>query len=188
MPSLKVGDTLPEGTFTYVPYTPELENNLACGVPIELSTNAWKGKKVVLFSVPGAFTVSLTSDTGVSQLIIFRIASRQPTCHAKHLPPYIEKYDEFKAKGVDEIAVLASNDAFVMSGWGRFEGVKDKILTLSDAGAKWSKSLGLSIEHGGITRTARYAIILDDLKVVYFEVEPAPGVTVSGAEAVLGKL
>ncbi|KAF5372391.1 hypothetical protein D9615_009299 [Tricholomella constricta] len=155
MPSIKVGDTLPQGTFSYIPYTPELENNL--------STDEWKGKKVVLFSVPGAFT---------------------PTCHAKHLPPYIEKYEEFKAKGVDVIAVLASNDVFVMSGWGRFEG----ILTLSDSGAEWSKALGLSIEFGGITRTARYAIILDDLKVTYIGVEPAPGVTVSGAEAVLGNL
>ncbi|KAG5652145.1 hypothetical protein H0H81_006128 [Sphagnurus paluster] len=149
MSSLKVGDTLPEGTFSYIPYTPELDNSLACGVPIKLSTNEWKGKKVVLFSVPGAFT---------------------PTCHAKHLPGYIEKYDEFKAKGVDVIAVLASNDAFVMSGWGRFEGLKDKILTLSDNGAEWSKSLGLTMEFAGLTRTSRYAIVIDDLKVTYFEV------------------
>ncbi|KAG5640938.1 hypothetical protein DXG03_006600 [Asterophora parasitica] len=145
-------------------YTPVPES-------IKLSTDEWKGKKVVLFSVPGAFT---------------------PTCHAKHLPGYIEKYDEFKAKGVDVIAVLASNDAFVMSGWGRAEGVQDKaripILTLSDNGAEWSKSLGLSLESPGITRTARYAIVIDDLKVTYFEVEQAPGVTVSGADAVLAKL
>ncbi|GLB40870.1 putative redoxin [Lyophyllum shimeji] len=168
MASIKVGETLPQGTFTYIPYTPELENNLVCGVPSKLSTDEWKGKKVVLFSVPGAFT---------------------PTCHAKHLPPYVEKYEEFKAKGVDVVAVLASNDAFVMSGWGRFEGVKDKILTLSDTGAEWAKPLGLSLEFGGVTRVKRFAMILDDLKVTYFEVEPAPGaVTVSGAEAVLEKL
>lgn len=54
----------------------------------------------------------------------------QPTCHANHLPPYIEKYDEFKAKGVDAIAVVAANDAFVLSGWGRFEGVQDKVQSL----------------------------------------------------------
>ncbi len=54
----------------------------------------------------------------------------QPTCHANHLPPYIEKYDEFKAKGVDAIAVVAANDAFVLSGWGRFEGVQDKVRSL----------------------------------------------------------
>jgi len=87
--------------------------------------------------------------------------------------------------------VIAANDAFVMSGWGRFEGVKDKILTLSDPNAQWSKSVGLAIdltERGWGVRTARYAIILDDLRITYIEVEPAPGVTVTGAEAVLAKL
>ncbi|KAG6811333.1 hypothetical protein H0H92_007953 [Tricholoma furcatifolium] len=166
-PLVKVGDKLPQGTFTYIPYTPELDDSLACGIPIKLSTEAWKGKKVVLFSVPGAFT---------------------PTCHAKHLPPYLQKYEEFKAKGVNVIAVLASNDAYVMSGWGRVEKLEDKILTLSDAGAEWSKSLGLSVETPGFTRTARYAIIIDDLTITYIEVEQAPGVSVSGAEAVLARL
>ncbi|KAG6878230.1 hypothetical protein C0993_010352 [Termitomyces sp. T159_Od127] len=169
MPSVKIGDKLPQGTFTYIPYSPELDDKLACGVPIKLSTEEWKGKKVVLFSVPGAFT---------------------PTCHAKHLPPYLEKYDQFKAKGVDVIAVLAANDAFVMNGWARVEGLKDKIIALSDTGAEWSKSLGseLAIQTPGFTRTARYAIIVDDLTVTSIEVEPAPGVTVSGADAILAKL
>ncbi|KDQ51864.1 hypothetical protein JAAARDRAFT_62226 [Jaapia argillacea MUCL 33604] len=169
-PSIKVGDTIPTGTFSYVAWSPELENNLACGVPSKLSTDEWKGKKVVLFSVPGAFT---------------------PTCHINHLPPYIHKYDEFKAKGVDVIAVVAANDPFVMSGWGRVEGVKDKILTLSDTYAEWSASLGLTIDlnaRGLGIRTNRYAMIIDDLVVKYVEVEPAPGVTVSGADAVLAKL
>ncbi|KAG6836293.1 hypothetical protein H0H93_009433 [Arthromyces matolae] len=186
-PTVKVGDSLPKGTFSYIPYSSELEDKLACGIPIKLSTDDWKGKKVVLFSVPGAFT---------------------PTCHAKHLPPYLEKYDEFKAKGVDVIAVLASNDAYVMSGWGRVEGLDDKvdlnpfcqlvkilksyptpqILALSDPGAEWSKALGLAIESPVFTRTARYAIIIDDLKITYIEVEPAPGVSVSGASAVLARL
>ncbi|KAG5351475.1 Putative peroxiredoxin [Termitomyces sp. J132] len=169
MPSVKIGDKLPQGTFSYIPHTSELDDKLACGIPIKLSTEEWKGKKVVLFSVPGAFT---------------------PTCHAKHLPRYLEKYDEFKAKGVDTIAVLAANDAFVMSGWARVEGLQDKILALSDTGAEWSKSLGsdLAIQTPGITRTARYAIIINDLEITYIEVEPAPGVTVSGADAVLAKL
>ncbi|KAL0959042.1 hypothetical protein HGRIS_014346 [Hohenbuehelia grisea] len=168
--NIKVGDTLPEGKFSYVPFTPELEDHTACGVPTQLSTNEWKGKKVVLFSVPGAFT---------------------PTCHANHLPPYIQKYDEFKAKGVDVIAVVAANDPFVMSGWGRFQGLKDKILALSDADAAWSASLGLSLDltaRGLGVRTNRYAMIIDDLVVKYVEVEAAPGVTVSGADAVLAKL
>ncbi|KAF9531484.1 1-Cys peroxiredoxin isozyme [Crepidotus variabilis] len=170
MASLKVGDTVPEGTFKYVPYTPELENGLACGVPIALKTSEWKGKKVVLFAVPGAFT---------------------PTCHVNHLPPYLEKYEEFKAKGVDVIAVVAANDPFVMSGWARVEGLKDKIIALNDTDAQWSKSIGQTLDLSGLglgTRTGRYALILDDLVVKYFGVEPAPGVTVSGAEAVLAHL
>ncbi|KAF8154488.1 thioredoxin-dependent peroxidase [Crassisporium funariophilum] len=170
MSHLSVGDTIPEGTFRYVPYSPELENGLACGVPVTLSTNDWKGKKVVLFSVPGAFT---------------------PTCHVNHLPTYIQKYDEIKAKGVDVVAVVAANDPFVMSGWGRVEGVKDKILTLSDADAKWSKEIGLEKDltaAGMGIRTARYALVLEDLVVKYVGVEPGPGVTVSGADAVLAKL
>ncbi|KAF9500311.1 Redoxin [Pleurotus eryngii] len=169
-PTIKVGDTIPEGEFGYIPYSPALDDLAACGVPSKLKTNEWKGKKVVLFSVPGAFT---------------------PTCHVNHLPPYVEKYEEFKAKGVDVIAVLAANDLFVMSGWGRVEGVKDKILCLSDTGAAWSASLGLSLDLSALglgTRTNRYALIIDDLVVKYVEVEPAPGVTVSGADAVLAAL
>ncbi|KAJ7082250.1 Redoxin, partial [Mycena belliarum] len=118
----------------------------------KISTNDWKGKKVVLFSVSGAFT---------------------PTCHTNHLPPYLAKHAEFKAKGLDVIAVVAANDLFVMNGWARFEGCKDKILALSDTYAKWSESLGLSVdltERGLGLRTARYAMIIDDLVVKYNEV------------------
>ncbi|KAF7970147.1 hypothetical protein HWV62_24926 [Athelia sp. TMB] len=160
-PTFKVGDEIPKGEFGWIEYTPELES-------LTLSTDSWKGKKVVLFSVPGAFT---------------------PNCHVNHIPPYIAKYDEFKAKGVDVIAVIAANDAFVMSGWGRSLGLKDKILTLADYGAAWSKQLGLSVELGPLgTRTARYAAIINDGRFEYLEVEPAKGVTVSGAEAVLARL
>ncbi|EIW75490.1 thioredoxin-dependent peroxidase [Coniophora puteana RWD-64-598 SS2] len=169
-PKVSVGDEIPQGTFKYVPYTPELDDHAICGVPTTLSTDAWKGKKVVLFAVPGAFT---------------------PTCHINHLPPYLEKHDEFKAKGVDVIAVVAANDAFVMSGWARVEGLKDKILALSDANAEWSAKLGLDQDLSAVgfgTRTGRYALIIDDLKIQYVEVEQERGVTVSGADAVLAKL
>ncbi|KAH9838051.1 1-Cys peroxiredoxin isozyme [Rhodofomes roseus] len=169
-PTITVGDSIPSGTFSYIAYAPELEDASACGIPTKLSTDEWKGKKVVLFSVPGAFT---------------------PTCHVNHLPPYLQKYDEFKAKGVDVIAVIAANDAFVMSGWARAVGLKDKIVALSDPEAKWSKSIGLDKDLSAIgfgTRTDRYAIILDDLKVKYVAVEPGSGVSVSGADAVLAAL
>ncbi|KAJ7182979.1 1-Cys peroxiredoxin isozyme [Mycena crocata] len=169
-PSIKVGDTIPSGEFGYIPWAPELEDNLACGVPSKVKTDDWKGKKVVLFSVPGAFT---------------------PTCHTNHLPPFLAKHAEFKAKGVDVVAVIAANDLFVMSGWARFEGCKDKILALSDANAAWSAALNLSVdltERGMGIRTARYAMIIDDLVVKYVEVEPGPGVSVSGADAILARL
>ncbi|KAJ8469500.1 hypothetical protein ONZ51_g8954 [Trametes cubensis] len=164
---VQVGDTIPQGTFTYIPYTPELEDHSACGIPVKLNTDEWKGKKVVLVSVPGAFT---------------------PTCHANHVPPFLEKYDEFKKKGVDVIAIIAANDAFVLSGWARFLGLKDKVLALSDPNARWSAQLGLSQDLSAVdfgTRTKRYALVIDDLKVKYVGVEPERGVTVSGADAVL---
>ncbi|KAI6004472.1 thioredoxin-dependent peroxidase [Pisolithus orientalis] len=170
-PTIAVGDKVPPGTFSYIPYTPEQDDALVCGIPTTITTtDFFAGKKVVLVSVPGAFT---------------------PTCHVNHLPPFLEKYDEFKSKGVDIVGVLAANDAFVMSGWGRVEGLKDKILALSDGNAEWSKALGLSVDLSNIgfgLRTARYAIILDDLVVKYLGVEPGRGVTVSGAEAVLEAL
>jgi len=125
---------------------------------------------VVIVSVPGAFT---------------------PTCHANHLPPYLEKYEQFKAKGVDIIAFIAANDPFVMSGWGRFEGLEDKILTLTDTNAVWSGELGLQLdltEKGLGIRTARFAIIVDDLVVKYIGTESGSGVSDSGADAVLAEL
>ncbi|KAI0828517.1 Redoxin [Trametes gibbosa] len=167
---VQVGETIPQGTFTYIPYTPELEDHSACGIPVKLNTDEWKGKKVVLVSVPGAFT---------------------PTCHSNHIPPFLQKYDEFKAKGVDVVAIVAANDAFVLSGWARFLGLQDKILALSDPNARWSAELGLSQDLSAVdfgTRTKRYALIIDDLKVKYVGVETARAVTVSGADAVLAAL
>lgn len=118
-------------------------------------------------------------------------ASLQPTCHMKHLPPFVQKYDQLKEKGIDVVAVVAANDPFVMSGWSRAEGLKDKvnhfrnffpdksfigtsqILALSDTYAEWSKKLGLSVDltaAGLGVRTARFALILDDLVVKYIGV------------------
>ncbi|KAI0746301.1 Redoxin-domain-containing protein [Daedaleopsis nitida] len=168
--NVKVGDTIPQGAFTYIPWSPELEDNAVCGLPVTLNTDEWKGKKVVLVSVPGAFT---------------------RLCHSEHLPPFVKKIDEFKAKGVDVVAVVAANDAFVMSGWARFTGLKDKILPLSDPNAKWSSELGLSQDLSAMgwgTRTKRYALVIDDLRVTYVGVETERKVSVSGADAVLAAL
>ncbi|KAG8717497.1 hypothetical protein FRC09_014188 [Ceratobasidium sp. 395] len=169
--TIAVGETIPEGTFPTVYYTPELDDSTACGTPSILKTSEWKGKKVVLFAVPGAFT---------------------PTCHVNHLPAYVTRREEFTKKGVDVVACLAANDPFVMSGWGRVNGVKDKVLMLTDTNAEWSKKLGLDLDlssKGLGTRTSRYVVCIDDLKVEFIDVEPNPGeVAVSRAEDALAKL
>ncbi|MCJ1250772.1 hypothetical protein MMC30_008000 [Trapelia coarctata] len=198
MASFKAGDSFPEGVvFSYVPYTPEKEEITACGIPINYdASKEWADKKVVLFSVPGAFT---------------------PGCSVRHLPGYIENLQKIKSKGVDVVAVIAFNDAWVMSAWSKANGIKNDdivrlmlsssfargqsrwrtprfvhqeamhlilILFLSDIGAKFSQSIGWTKGE----RTARYAIVIDHGKVTYAELEPAGDVTVSGAEAVLAKL
>jgi len=168
--TIQVGETIPSGTFKYVPWTEELETGLVCGVGSQITTDAWKGKKVVVVSVPGAFT---------------------PGCHVNHLPPYLQKYDQLKAKGVDEVYILAANDMWVMSGWGVTQGLRDKIIPISDTYAEWSAKMGLSVDltEGGMgVRSSRYALILDDLKVVAVEKEPGRGVTVSGVDNILTKL
>ncbi|PLW12734.1 hypothetical protein PCANC_10450 [Puccinia coronata f. sp. avenae] len=169
--SLKVGDTIPSGTFSYIPYTPELSSPTVCGNAIDLKTDAWKGKKIVLFGVPGAFTKS---------------------CSTNHLPGYIKKAGEVKAKGIDGIYCIASNDAFVMSGWGRLLGSHEHVEMISDSSLKWLEQAGLTVDlssHGLGKRGTRFALVLDDLKVTYVGVEESAGsVTVSSVDAVLPKL
>ncbi|KAF3180319.1 hypothetical protein TWF106_005948 [Orbilia oligospora] len=165
--TLKIGDSFPEDiVFSYIPYTEEKSDITSCGIPINYNASKeFAGKKVVLFSVPGAFT---------------------PGCSARHLPGYIEKLSDLKSKGVDIVIVIAYNDAFVMSAWAKANNVKnDDIIFASDGEAKFSKLLGWTLGE----RTARYALIIEDGKIVYAENEEKPGeVTVSGAEAVLAKL
>ncbi|TIA86633.1 hypothetical protein E3P99_03640 [Wallemia hederae] len=149
------GTEIPHATFKYIPYTPEAESISACGVPVSLDTHKeWKGKKVVVISVPGAFT---------------------PTCHANHLPPFVEKAQQIHGKGVDVIAFLSSNDPFVLSAWAKSAGVKDdSIIFISDGNAEWSKQLGLEADltsKGMGMRTSRYGLIIDDLKLSYVEKE-----------------
>ncbi|KAK2626482.1 hypothetical protein QTJ16_003657 [Diplocarpon rosae] len=166
MSELKLGDSLPAGvTFSYVPYTPENGDITSCGMPINYdASKEWADKKVVLFAVPGAFT---------------------PGCSAKHLPGYIKNLPALKSKGVDVVAAIAFNDAWVMSAWGKANGIKgEDILFLSDTNAEFSKKLGWTAGE----RTARYALIIDHGKITYAEKEPGREVSVSSAEAVLAKL
>ncbi|KAL8794833.1 MAG: hypothetical protein Q9195_002661 [Heterodermia aff. obscurata] len=113
MSGIKPGDAFPEGiTFSYVPYTPESDSITSCGIPTNYdASKEFSDKKVVLFAVPGAFT---------------------PGCSVRHLPGYIEKYSALKEKGVDIVAVIAMNDAWVMDAWRKANGVKgDGIVGLS---------------------------------------------------------
>jgi peroxiredoxin (alkyl hydroperoxide reductase subunit C) len=139
--------------------------------PKETSTDdIFKGKKVVLFAVPGAFT---------------------PTCSAKHLPGFVQHAGEIKAKGVDTIACIAVNDAFVMGAWGKDQGTGDKVTMLADGAAAFAKAIGLELDLNGRGmgwRSQRYALIADDMKVTHLGVEAPGGFEVSSAEAIMAAL
>ncbi len=130
----------------------------------------FKGKKVVLFALPGAFT---------------------PTCSAKHLPGFVGKADEIKAKGVDTIACLSVNDAFVMGAWGKDQGAGDKVLMLADGSAELTKAMGLELDltpRGLGVRSDRYAMIVEDGEVTLLNREAPRAFDVSSAETVLAAL
>ena len=159
--AIQVGDTIP---------SMKLMTATADG-PKETSTDdIFKGKKVVLFAVPGAFT---------------------PTCSAKHLPGFVQQADAIKAKGVDTIACIAVNDAFVMGAWGKDQGTGDKVAMLADGAAAFAKAIGLELDlnaRGMGWRSQRYALIADDMKVTHLGVEAPGGFEVSSAEAILAAL
>ena len=129
-----------------------------------------KGKKVVFFAVPGAFT---------------------PTCSMKHLPGFVEQAGAIKGKGVDEIVCLSVNDAFVMGAWGKDQGAAGKVRMLADGNGELTKALGLELDASGFgmgSRSQRYAMIVKDGKVEQLLVEPGPGLNASSAQSVLEKL
>ncbi len=158
--TIKVGDKLPEASF----------KTMTADGPGEISSqDLFGGKTVVLFGVPGAFT---------------------PTCHMNHLPGFIEHGDTIKAKGVDTIAVLATNDLFVMDAWAKAS-KSEGIEFLSDTGANFVKALGLALEAPifGDTRSQRFALIAKDGEVTFVSVEEVPGqATATGAAAILEAL
>ena len=139
--------------------------------PKETTTDdVFKGKKVVLFAVPGAFT---------------------PTCSVKHLPSFVQNADALKAKGVDTIACIAVNDAFVMGAWGKDQNAGDKVMMLGDGGAEFTNAMGLSMDltkNGMGVRSQRYAMIVKDGKVDQLFVEKPGAFEVSAAENVLKHL
>ena len=140
------------------------------GGPKEVSTDdLFRGKRVVLFGVPGAFT---------------------PTCSAKHLPGYLENVDALKAKGV-EVVCVAVNDAFVMAAWAREQGVDGRVTMLADGSGALTKALGLELDltaRGLGVRSQRFALVARDGEVTHVAVEPPGGFEVSRAESVLAAL
>ena len=131
----------------------------------------FRGKKVVVFGLPGAFT---------------------PICSARHVPGYLAQADAFKAKGVDTIACVSVNDAYVMDAWGKQQCVDDRILMLADGSGTFTAALGLILDlglHGLGLRSQRYAMIVEDGVVKSLDVEPDAGrVQVSMADGMLAKL
>lgn len=159
--TIKVGDKLPSVTLIKA-----TEN----GPDAVQSDEYFAGRRIALFSVPGAFT---------------------PTCSARHLPGFIEKVDELKAKGVDEVACTAVNDPFVMAAWAKQSGAEGKITMLSDGNGAFAKALGLDFDgskFGLGTRGQRFSMIVDDGVVKELNVEQPGEFKVSSAEYLMDQL
>ncbi len=159
--TISAGDSIPQIDFT----------TMTADGPGPISADdIFKGKKVVLFGLPGAFT---------------------PTCSAKHVPGYVEHAAAIKAKGVDTIACMAVNDAFVMGAWGKDQNVGDQVLMLADGSHKFTDAAGLVLdltERGLGVRCERFAMIVDNGVVSAIHVEGPGEFEVSSAEYILGQL
>jgi peroxiredoxin len=159
--TIKVGDKVPSATFM------EMKD----GGPKPVKTDdLFAGKKVVVFALPGAFT---------------------PTCSAKHVPGFVQHAEEFKAKGVDAIACVSVNDAFVMGAWGENQKAGDKVMMLADGNGDFTRAVGLEMDgsrFGMGKRSQRYAMIVDNGVVTELNVEEPGAFSVSSAEHVLKQL
>ena len=159
--AIKAGDKMPAGTF---------KTKTKDGIQDLTTDQLFKGKTVVLFALPGAFT---------------------PTCSAKHLPGFVQNAGAIKAKGVDTIACLSVNDAFVMDAWGKDQKAGDKVMMLADGNGEFSKAVGLTMDASGYgmgTRSQRYAMVVKDGVVKALNVEAPGAFEVSSAEAVMKAL
>uniref|UniRef100_A0A5B6Z5X8 Glutaredoxin-dependent peroxiredoxin n=1 Tax=Davidia involucrata TaxID=16924 RepID=A0A5B6Z5X8_DAVIN len=162
MAPIAVGDVIPDGTLAYFDDQDQLQKE-------SVHTLA-AGKKVILFAVPGAFT---------------------PTCSLKHVPGFIEKADELKSKGVDDILCISVNDPFVMKAWAKTYPETKNVKFLADGSATYTHALGLELdlsEKGLGVRSRRFALLVDDLKVKVANIESGGEFTVSGAEDILKAL
>src|SRR6478609_11551823 len=157
--TIKVGDKLPQATFRVM---------TADGPAAKTTDDLFKGRKVVLFAVPGAFT---------------------PTCHKNHLPGFLTNATAIKGKGIDTIAVTGVNDVFVMDAWKKASGADGKVEFLADGSGDFAKALGLTVDLGarGLgTRSQRYAMVVEDGVVKKLNIEDAPRkADISGAKNLL---
>lgn len=166
--TIKIGDTLPEGTLTE--FIEVEQQGCSLGPNAFKVSELTKGKKIAIFAVPGAFT---------------------PTCSEKHLPGYLEQADALKAKGIDEIWCVAVNDAFVMGAWGREQKVDGRVRMMADGSGLWTRALGLEldlVERGLGVRSQRYSLVADNGVVTQLNLENGGGYAVSDAQTLLKQL
>ncbi|MDB5511568.1 MAG: alkyl hydroperoxide reductase [Enterovirga sp.] len=160
--TIKIGDRLPQATFRV---------STADGPAAKTTDDYFRGRKVVLVGVPGAFT---------------------PTCDRNHLPGFVQRAEEIKALGVDAIAVTSVNDVFVLKAWGQSAGADGKVEMLADGNGDFAKAMGLSFDgsgHGLGTRSQRYAMVVEDGVVTAINVEDVPSkADASSAENLLKSL
>ena len=165
--TIKVGDPLPDGKLSE-----SIEFDAACPLPpkdVNIA-EATKGKKVVIFALPGAFT---------------------PTCSATHVPGYVSSIDKLKEKKVDEVWCVATNDGFVMAAWGRDQKAIGKVRMLGDGSALWTNALGLELDltaRGMGVRSQRYSMLVEDGVVKSLNVEGPGKFEVSDADTMLKQL
>ena len=161
--TISQGDTLPDATL--------VEMGANGPAPVQMADKL-KGRKVVVFAVPGAFT---------------------PTCHSAHVPSFVRTKDQFDAKGVDEIICVSCNDPFVMKAWGEATGASAAGITmLADAQSEFTRAIGMDFDAapaGLMGRSRRYAMLVEDGKVTLFQPEESPGVCeISGGETLLANM
>ena len=163
--TIKVGDRVPDGTLTEFIETETA--GCALGPNAFQVADLVKGKKILMFALPGAFT---------------------PTCSTKHVPGYVANFDAIKAKGVDEVWCVAVNDAFVMGAWGRDQKVDGKVRMMADGSAAWTKALGLELDltaRGMGIRSQRYAAYIVDGVVNVLHIEGPGAFEVSDAASMI---
>jgi peroxiredoxin len=166
--AIKVGERLPDGTLTEMIDT----ETPGCTIgPNNFSVaELTKGKRIVVFGLPGAFT---------------------PTCSAKHVPSYVENVDKLKAAKVDEIWCVSVNDAFVMGAWGRDQRASGKVRMMADGSATFTKALGLDMDltaRGMGVRSQRYSMLVEDGVVKQLNIEQPGKFEVSGGDTMLKQL